>query len=210
MWIVGGLIALGAIIGLMFARRRPPVDEAVYEEPVYVAPIAAEPVIAPIAAAPVNTPPVAPTQVQTPITTVADDERPWIGLSLQATGSNVRGEEDLVEYNLIVENAGEVMANDVRISTFMIDGRTKSSEMETSLIDALGETQSRFIDLAPGTSVPIASTLSVPHGVDPCIIAEAHYPLPGGGEGHIAARFVIENGKGDAVEARLDDVLERV
>ncbi len=207
MWIVGGLIALGAIIALMFSRRRRPVDEVIYEEPVYVAPtVAAAPVVDPVLTVPVYTPPVAPKAVAP----VADDERPWIGLSLQATGSNARGEEDLVEYNLIVENAGEVMANDVRISTFLIDGRTNSSGSETVLIDAVGETQSRFIDLAPGSSVPIASTLSVPHGVDPCIMAEAHYPLPGGGEGHIAARFVIENGKGDTIEARLDDVLERV
>jgi hypothetical protein len=207
MWIVGGLIALGAIIALMFSRRRRPADEVIYEEPVYVAPtVAAAPVVDPVLTAPVYTPPVGPKAVAP----VADDERPWIGLSLQATGSNARGEEDLVEYNLIVENAGEVLAHDVRVSTFLIDGRTKSSASETALIDAVGETQSRFIDLAAGSSVPIASTLSVPHGVDPCIMAEAHYPLPGGGEGHIAARFVIESGAGDTIEARLDDVLERV
>lgn len=211
MWIVGGLVALGAIIALLFAVRRRPVDEVVYDEPVYVAPtVAAAPVIEPIAAAPVYTPPIAPVPTKTAITPVSDDNRPWIGLSLQATGSSARDDSDLVEYNLIVENAGEVMANDVRVSTFLIDDRTKSSEAESALIDAVGETQSRFIDLAPGTSVPIASTLTVPHGADPCIIAEAHYPLPGGGEGHIAARFVIESGAGDTVEARLDDVLERV
>ncbi len=138
------------------------------------------------------------------------DERPRIGISLQATGSNARGQTDLVEYNLIVKNADEVVARDVEVSTFLIDGRVKSSETETSLIDPVGETQSRFIDLAPGTSVPIASTLSVPHGTDPCIIAEARYPLPGGGEGHIAARFIIEATNGDIVEARLGNVLERV
>jgi hypothetical protein len=212
MWIVGGLVALGALIALLFTRRRRPVDEVVYEEPVYTAPVAvaAPPVESVAYVEPAVVPVLTPAAKQAPATPFADDERPWIGLSLQATGSNAQGDSDLVEYNLIVENAGEVIANDVQVSTFLIDSRVKSSDAESSLIDAVSETQSRFIDLAPGTSVPIASTMSVPHGVEPHIIAEARYPLPGGGEGHIAARFVIEGSTGNDVEARLDDVLERV
>ena len=210
LWIIGGLVALG-VVALLFVRRRKPVEQEAYEEPDGVAPPKpALPPVASVAIVPVVKPATSSVKKSKAAKSGVGDERPWIGISLQATGSNARGQTDLVEYNLIVENAGEVVARDVEVSTFLIDGRVKSSETETSLIDPVGETQSRFIDLAPGTSVPIASTLSVPHGTDPCIIAEARYPLPGGGEGHIAARFIIEATNGDTVEARLDNVLERV
>lgn len=210
LWIIGGLIAMGVVVAL-FVRRRKPVEQEAYQEPHSVAPLKpALPFVAPVAIVPVVKPAVSSVKKLKAAKPGVGDERPWIGISLQATGSNARGETDLVEYNLIVENAGEVVARDVEVSTFLIDGRVRSSETEASLIDPVGETQSRFIDLAPGASVPIASTLSVPHGTDPCIIAEARYPLPGGGEGHIAARFIIEATNGETVEARLDNVLERV
>jgi hypothetical protein len=210
LWIIGGLVAMG-VVALLFVRRRKPVEQEAYGEPHGVAPLKpALPLVASVAIVPVVKPAASSVKKSKAANLGVGDERPWIGISLQATGSNARGQTDLVEYNLIVENAGEVVARDVEVSTFLIDGRVKSSETETSLIDPVGETQSRFIDLAPGTSVPIASTLSVPHGTDPCIIAEARYPLPGGGEGHIAARFIIEATNGDTVEARLDNVLERV
>jgi len=211
LWIIGGLVAMGVVVALLFVRRRKPVEQEAYEEPHGVAPLKpALPLVASVAIVPVVKPAASSVKKSKAAKPGVEDERPWIGISLQAIGSNARGQTDLVEYNLIVENAGEVVARGVEVSTFLIDGRVKSSETETSLIDPVGETQSRFIDLAPGTSVPIASTLSVPHGTDPCIIAEARYPLPGGGEGHIAARFIIEATNGDTVEARLDNVLERV
>lgn len=211
LWIIGGLVALGAIIALLFARRRQPVETAVYEEQQGVASLRpALPLGEPDAKKPIVKPVANLAKKSKTVVPVAEGERPWIGISLQATGSNARGDTDLVEYNLIVENAGDVTAHHVQVSTFLIDGHATSSETETSLIDPADETRSRFIDLAPGTSVPIASTLTVPHGTDPCIMAEARYPLPGGGEGHIAARFIIEATSGDTVEARLDNVLERV
>lgn len=205
MWIGLGIVALAAL-ALVFLRGRKRREEDVYyEEPV----IATEPVVAAPAApvvtkAPVYTPPVVDKPVSKPVaaTAVSDDERPWIGLSVwpKEVGNGT------VQYDLVVENVGDVEAHDVRVSSLIIDG-TQSTPMENALIED-GETRS--IDIGAGHSIPIAQTIAVEEGKAPHILAEARYPLPGGGEGHIAARFVLDTSEDGTVEARLDDLLERV
>lgn len=206
MWIGLGIVALAAL-ALVFLRGRKRRDEDLYyEEPVIATEpaVAAAPVTPVVATAPVYTQPVVNTPVSQPVaaTAVSDDERPWIGLSVwpkEAAGGTV-------QYDLVVENVGDVEAHDVRVSSLIIDG-TQSTPMENALIED-GETRS--IDVGAGHSVPIAQTIEVAEGRAPHILAEARYPLPGGGEGHIAARFALDTSEDGTVEARLDDLLERV
>jgi hypothetical protein len=160
----------------------------------------------------------------------AQGERPWIGLSLAPICAGTSEGGPMVQYELIVDNASDVAANDVRVSSFMIDG-ARSSPAELAMIEPMGETQEQTIDVMANGSVPITTTIHVDRGAIaadsfvPTIVAEARYPLPGGGEGHFAARFAIGIADGDAIKAvgirdgdgmhddvgaKLDDVLERV
>jgi hypothetical protein len=229
--ILTGVVALGAIIlGLMFVRRRRPVVTDRTEP--YVAP--SMPVSEPIASLmpkPVMREPVQPIapKPREPVM-AATGERPWIGLSLAPICAGTTEAGTMVQYELIIDNASDIEAHDVRVSSFLIDG-TRSSAAEQALIEPLGETQSSTVDIAANGSVPIITTIHVDrkdlngNSFEPKIVAEARYPLPGGGEGHFAARFAIGITDGDAIKAvglregegihddvgaELDDVLERV
>lgn len=203
MWIGLGIVALAAL-ALLFLRGRKRDEAVYYEEPATVEPVVvATPIVDPVLTkAPFEPAPVVTAPVSKPVTAVPDDERPWIGLSVwpkEASGGTV-------QYDLVVENVGDVEAHDVRVSSLIIDG-TQSTPMENALIED-GETRS--IDIGAGHSIPIAQTIAVAEGKAPHILAEARYPLPGGGEGHIAARFALDTAADGSVEARLDDLLERV
>lgn len=205
MWIGLGIVALAAL-ALVFLRRRKPDEEVYYEEPVAVeSAVVAAPVVDPVLTkAPFEPAPVVTVPVSKPVaaTTVSDDERPWIGLSVWPKEASA----GTVQYDLVVENVGDVEAHDVRVSSLIIDG-TRSTPMESALID---DAETRSIDIGAGHSIPIAQTIAVEDGKAPHILAEARYPLPGGGEGHIAARFALDTAEDGSVEARLDDLLERV
>lgn len=210
MWIGLGIVALAAL-ALVFLRRRKPEEEVYYEEPVAVepvvvaTPVVAAPVVDPVLTkAPFEPAPVVTAPVTKPVaaTTVSEDERPWIGLSVWPKEASA----GTVQYDLVVENVGDVEAHDVRVSSLIIDG-TRSTPMESALIE---DAETRSIDIGAGHSIPIAQTIAVEDGKAPHILAEARYPLPGGGEGHIAARFALDTAEDGSVEARLDDLLERV
>jgi len=126
------------------------------------------------------------------------DERPWIRMMLQPVAAESRGEEQTVDYELIIENEGHVPARNVRVSSFLAHGDAASS------IPA----QTRHVDIGPGASVPLPGRITVPEGVDPKIVADARYPLPDGGQGRLAALFGIDLSSPEAA-AQVEDVLER-
>jgi hypothetical protein len=231
-----GIAALALIVLALMSRRRRSRRAAVDERPAHVAPpVALEPV-APVLREAVR--PVAPKPAlvfrepaqPTPSVASATGERPWIGLSLAPICAGTSESGPMVQYELIVDNASDVAANDVRVSSFLIDG-SRSSAAELAMIEPMGETQSQTVDIMAGGSVPINTTIHLDRGAlkgdsfVPTVVAEARYPLPGGGEGHFAARFAIGITDGDTIKAvglrdgdgmhddvgaQLDDVLERI
>ncbi len=179
LWILAGLLGLGAIIAIFLARRRRKVGfgEA------YVAEEAAAPA-------------------------VDLSQRPWVRLSLAPISTERSGSERHVEYDLIVENEGQVPARDVIVSSFMTGSTT------ASVVATLGSAQSlsRTIDLGAGQSLSLRGTAIVKDGIEPKIVADAKYPLPDGTQGHLAARFALElsDDEGENASAHVEDVLERV
>ena len=138
-------------------------------------------------------------------TSIDLDARPWIRLSLQPMRGEANGNHQAVDFNLIVENEGHVIARDVQVSSYL-------TELDKSLIaGAARDAQSTMtrVDIAAGESIIIPGSVSVRAGVDPHLVADARYPLPNGGEGHLAARFGIDMSS-SAMEAHVEDVLERV
>jgi hypothetical protein len=108
-------------------------------------------------------------------------------------GTNV--DEALVEIELTVGNSGSVAADDVRISTFMFANAPAADEMERLLVERDGEAVPS-VRIKPGEGTTLEATLALPRSelsgsVSPIIVADARYPLPGGGEGHTAALFRI-------------------
>lgn len=140
-----------------------------------------------------------------PVPEVDLAERPWIRLALQPTKAESHGDEQTVDYQLIVENEGSIPARDVRVSSFLtgIAGASPSDALRGE------QSQTHHIDVEPGQSVPLRGTVTVRDGVDPKIVADARYALPNGGEGHLAALFGIDTSN-DEPEAQVEDVLERV
>lgn len=190
----GTLVVILGLIGYLLVRRRrnkaDTFDETYYA-PAEEAPIAAEPAAAaPIAVAP-------------------DGDaagRPWIDIGLRPVRA-----DDSLEIEVTVSNSGDSPAHDVRVSTWMLSG-PESSEGEQALIEARSNAQVATVDVAQGGNKSVDTMLALPAGARaPILVAEARYPLPGGGEGRIAASFEIDaNGKPGDVEARLHDVIERV
>lgn len=138
-------------------------------------------------------------------TSIDLDARPWIRLSLQPMRGDANGNHQAVDFNLIVENEGHVIARDVQVSSYL-------TELDKSLIaGAARDAQLTItrVDIAAGESIIIPGSVSVRAGVDPHLVADARYPLPNGGEGHLAARFGIDMSS-SAMEAHVEDVLERV
>jgi hypothetical protein len=190
-WIVGGLVALAALVGLiaLLSRRR----RAAYgEDAAYDAPrAAAAPLVAPQHDAPQ---PVAPTPVQPAIG--VPPGRPWLRMTLQPTGVEAIGDGNTLFYDLIVENEGSEAARDVRVKSFLF-GDSESSAQERALI------------VPVGASRPVSASVLLPANGEAKVVADIRYPLPDGTEGHVAARFAID-ARGDAVEATVDRVIERV
>lgn len=185
MWLWGalGLGAVALLIGMLVSRRRRDAYALDYGEPSYVA----------------------VDESGAPVPEVNLNERPWIRLMLQPTGTASHGDRKTVDYQVIVENEGHVPAHDVRISSF--PAGTKASDIVSGLANVNAQTHQ--LDIAPGGSVPVNGTVTVPEGTDPRLVIDARYPLPDGREGHLAARFGIDVSTSD-LEVRVEDVLERV
>jgi hypothetical protein len=187
-WIVGGLVALAAVIGLLALMRRRRRNNDAYE---------AEPVTQPVAARqPVSRAPQAAAPKLVQAAEGVPPGRPWLRMTLQPTGVEPIGDGNTLFYDLIVENEGSVPARDVRVSSFLFGG-TQSSGNERSLI------------VPVGASRPVSASVALPAGGSAKVVADIRYPLPDGTEGHVAARFAIDT-TGDVLEAKVDRVLERI
>lgn len=122
-------------------------------------------------------------------------DRPWLEMAMRPVRAGTNSDEAVVEIELTVGNAGSVAANDVRISTFMFAGAPDSGEMERMLVerDAGGVPP---VTIQPGEGTMLEATLALPREaldgeLSPVIVADARYPLPGGGEGRTSASFRI-------------------
>ncbi|MDB5673207.1 MAG: hypothetical protein JWM65_189 [Sphingomonas bacterium] len=122
-------------------------------------------------------------------------DRPWLEMAMRPVRAGTNVDEALVEIELTVGNSGSVAANDVRISTFMFANAPAADEMERLLVERDGEGVPS-VRIKPGEGTTLEATLALPRSslngsVSPVIVADARYPLPGGGEGHTAASFRI-------------------
>jgi hypothetical protein len=122
-------------------------------------------------------------------------DRPWLEMAMRPVRAGTNVDEALVEIELTVGNSGSVAADDVRISTFMFANAPAADEMERLLVERDGE-NAPAVRIKPGEGTTLEATLALPRAslngaVSPVIVADARYPLPGGGEGHTAASFRI-------------------
>ncbi len=199
LWVVGGAILLLAALGLTARTRRR--SGATYVEPAYV-----EPAYDAAPAVPVATEPVAVAVAPDP----SDAERPWIRMTLEPTSNEARDDGNVISYHLIVENEGPVDARNVEVSSFLFSD-VNSSAAEQALIGT--KALRGRIDVPAGGSVRVEGHVVVQDTAtsdgEAKIVADARYPLPGGGEGHLAARFAVDAAS-DIMSTRVDDVLERV
>src|SRR3569623_1576517 len=122
-------------------------------------------------------------------------DRPWLEMAMRPVRAGTNVDEALVEIELTVGNSGSVAADDVRISTFMFANAPAADERERLLLEREGVTTSA-VRIKPGEVTTLEATLALPRAVlngagAPVIVADARYPLPGGGEGHTAAALRI-------------------
>lgn len=125
-------------------------------------------------------------------------DRPWLEFAMRPVraGSNV--DEAVVEIELTVGNAGNITAEDVRISTFMFaNGPASDAEMERLLIER-GNDGVEPVNIAPGEGTRVDATLAIfkrdlgDHSdFSPLVMADARYRLPDGSEGRTCATFAI-------------------
>lgn len=183
LWVAAAISLVVALLGFLFLRRRRSKGELVYNMP---------------ADAPVD-------ETGALMPEINLSKRPWIRLTLQPTHAQRSGDRQTVDYNLIVENDGQIPAHDVRVSSFLTGAKGTSKAAGLGI----GQAETHHIDVEPGASVPLAGKVTVRDGSKPKIVADARYLLPDGGEGHIAARFGIDMSTPSG-SAEVEDVLERV
>lgn len=211
-WLLGGLVALGAIAFLLRRRRRDDIDiqEAPVEyrqaptaeaPPTMVAepePVLAEPAPivepAPAMAAPVVAAAAAPAAVA-----AADPgARPWLELLLRPVRAGIDGSQASVEFELTVDNQGSAPARDVRISTWMFAaGSADPSEMERRMNDRPTDAALPEVTIDAGHGKRIETAVALPTaglGGDamlPVVVADARYRLPDGSEARTSASFAV-------------------
>jgi hypothetical protein len=217
------IVAAGAFFFLRRGRRDE--TEEVWAEPVpeepYVAPVAAHeahaatPVVAaPVAAmAPRHDPvpdmpaqPVAAEEISVAradsddvaALTAADapGDRPWLEFAMRPVRAGTNVDEAVVEIELTVGNAGNVAAEDVRISTFMLTAES-DGEMERLLVEPHHDAAAAPMTIAAGEGARVDATLAMNRAAlgggafRPVIVADARYRLPDGGEGRTSASFLV-------------------
>lgn len=140
-------------------------------------------------------------------------DRPWLELAMRPVRAGTNVDEALVEIELTVGNAGNIPAEDVRISTFMLSADPGSaSEMEKLLVQHREDAAVPVDTIAPGEGKRIDATLALLKSefvapdeaceavFQPMVVADARYRLPDGTEGRTSASFLIglhdEEGEG--------------
>jgi hypothetical protein len=203
-WLIIPALAIGGL--LLLARRRRRVadqdDYVAYEEPT----VTAEPAPAAYVDEPAPTPvhrepaahilPVAAAAAAAP----ANNGRPWLDLAITPVRAGVGEDAARVEFELGVENNGSAPAQDVRISTWLLNGN--GTDMERMLIDRPATPQQLDTSLEPGDGTRIATAVALPRaGIEdailPVVAAEARYRLPDGSEGRTAASFAVGVARGE-------------
>jgi hypothetical protein len=222
-FVAAGLIILAGIAAFLMRRRRRQVDEAYWDEPatdyveekqvtvepasITAAPVADAAIATPVAADLAHQPVAAAVTPDDASVTEADAEevaaltagqtvagRPWLELAMRPLRAGTRADEAMVEIELTVGNAGEVTAEDVRISTFMLTA--ESDEMERMLIDPPVDAAVAPVTIDAGEGTRVDATLAVPRAsvagsFQPIVVADARYRLPDGSEGRTSASFVV-------------------
>ncbi len=204
-WLVGGLAAIAAIaLGIFALRRRREEDVEWVEDDQYVdvQPVA---MAAPLAA---DEPVVEHAEVVNPpldeVAALTDGAapvagRPWIELSLRPLRAGATEESALVDLELTLANAGEVAAQDVRVSTFMLgDAADAPTEMDRLLAGGHAGTEVDAGAIGAGEGSRIDARLAIPREemngastFQPVVVADVRYRLPNGGEGRTAAAFTV-------------------
>jgi hypothetical protein len=127
-------------------------------------------------------------------------ERPWLEFAMRPVRAGTNVDEALVEIELTVGNAGSVSAKDVRISTFLLSGDPRGSDMEGLLINPPADSTADPVTIKPGEGKRIDATLALlksemgevlPEAIRPIVVADARYKLEDGSEGRTSASFVI-------------------
>jgi hypothetical protein len=217
---VAGLAVLIIGAAVLIARRRRRAEEEAYyyEEPAYVEPVAEEPVVAapayqepivaPVYATPAAEPVAAATEQSAEVelgqpdpadmealaaTAAPHPDRPWLEFLMRPVRAGASGDEARVEFELTVGNTGAVPARDVRVSTWMLEG--KGTDMEQSLIEPPAGASHSEMSIAPGEGAKVEAAIALPRDdnspVLPVVVADARYRLPDGSEGRTSASFAI-------------------
>lgn len=130
-----------------------------------------------------------------PAAAAAEDGLPALDLELRPRRAGVTGSEAVVEFELDVANHGTAAARDVRVSTWMFQAGSESSEAERALIDRSGAAD--LHDIGAGAGECIARSVTLPtsevggDAVLPMVVAEARYRLPDGSEARTSATFAV-------------------
>jgi len=132
-------------------------------------------------------------------------DRPWLEFGIRPLRAGTSHKDAMVEVELIVGNAGDTEAEDVRISTFMLASGT-ADEMDHILTEHLSDASAEPVNIAPGEGTCVDAILSVSRtelngdtSFEPIVVAEARYKLPNGSEGRTSAAFKlgVTDDKGD-------------
>lgn len=143
-------------------------------------------------------------------------DRPWLEFAMRPVRAGTNADEALVEIELTVANSGNVAADNVRVSTFMLTD-THASEMENMLVDSPADAAVEPVTIAPGEGARIDATLAALKAdlggegrFTPVVVADARYTLPDGSEGRTSASFVVGVADGEGGALVPIDLADRV
>lgn len=199
LWVVAGLLLLGAIAALFLLMRRRRRDDAVYDEtrseaydePRYDTAMSSAAFMPEAAGIPAAAAPIAAAAA------AEESGRPQLDIALHPRRAGVTGDEAKVEFELEIDNQGSAAARDVRVSTWMLPAGA-SSEAESMLVVRGDEAASAEVGaIAAGGEERIRRAVALPtsavdgDAVLPVVVAEARYRLPDGSEARTRASFAV-------------------
>jgi hypothetical protein len=150
---------------------------------------AAPPPREPAAEAPAAAPTFAPAAAP------AAQDRPAIDFSMRPVRAGVDGDGARVEFELTVGNSGPGVAQDVRVSTWML--ASAATEAERALIAPADHADTPPVTIPAGeertlsAAVGLLTTEVSGDAVLPVVVADASFRLPDGSTGHATARFAV-------------------